>query len=190
MWGLAGLDEQKWAKEPLDYRSKEAILEDLMARYGTKVVRLAYTYVKDRAKAEDIAQDVFIKCFEKIDQFRGESGLQTWVYRITVNLCKDYLKSWHVRHVFFGAKKTEIAPITEATPEASFLTRTEQRRLSEFVLGLPIKYREIIIFYYYEDLSVQEIALMTDLQENTVKTRLRRARLKLRQMYERSEQRG
>ncbi|MGV3487500.1 MAG: sigma-70 family RNA polymerase sigma factor [Tuberibacillus sp.] len=187
---MAGLDERKWAYEPLDFQSKEAILEDLMNRYGTKVVRLAYTYVKDRAKAEDIAQEVFIKCFERLDQFRGDSGIQTWVYRITVNLCKDYLKSWHVRHVFFGAKKNDISPITEVTPEAAILSRAEQRRLSELVLDLPVKYREIIILYYYEDLSVQDIGIMMDLQENTVKTRLRRARMKLRQLYERSEKRG
>jgi RNA polymerase sigma factor (sigma-70 family) len=187
---MAGLDEHIWANEQLDYRSKEMILEDLMARFGTKVVRLAYTYVKDRAKAEDIAQDVFIKCFQKLDQFRGDSGIQTWVYRITVNLCKDYLKSWHVRHVFFGTKKTNISPITEVTPEAAFMNRSEQRMLSEYVLSLPVKYREVIILHYYEDMSVQDIAQMTELQENTVKTRLRRARLKLRQLYERSEHNG
>lgn len=157
-----------------------------MTDYGTQIVRLAYTYVKDQAKAEDIAQEVFIKCFHHIDEFRGESKLQTWIYRITVNLCKDHLKSWHVRHISFEEKETPLDSVSGATPETVYMSRAEEQQLAQAVLKLPVKYREVVVLYYYESLSIPEITHLSGLQENTVKTRLRRGRQKLKDILERS----
>lgn len=164
---------------------KADIVENLMEQFGKKIVRLAFTYVKDQSKAEDIAQDVFIKCFTKLDQFKGESSLQSWVYRIAVNLCKDYLKSWHVRHLTYG----DTLPIgkeesSEPTPEMNYLNKFEQKKLADTVLKLPIKYREPIILHYYESFSIAEMSELTGLNEGTLKTRLRRGRLKLKSLIE------
>lgn len=171
----------------LDHLAKNRLLEQLMTRFGTKVLRLAFTYVKDRVKAEDIAQEVFIRCYENIDQFRGEARIETWIYRITVNVCKDYLKSWHVRHVFFGSKREPLTLISDKTLEGTVISRVESQTLAEFVMRLPVKYREVIILFYYEDMAVDAIAELLEQPVGTIKTRLRRARLKLRQFYERSD---
>lgn len=72
--------------------SREERLEWLMNEYGENVARLAFTYTKQKQLAEDIAQEVFIKCYEHLDNFRNESSYKTWLYHITVNLCKDKLR--------------------------------------------------------------------------------------------------
>ncbi|MGG1677822.1 sigma-70 family RNA polymerase sigma factor [Neobacillus sp. NRS-1170] len=72
---------------------KEKQIDDLMNLYSQKVYLLAYSYVKDRGLAEDISQEVFIKCYKSLNQFRGESQISSWIYRITVNTAKDMLRS-------------------------------------------------------------------------------------------------
>ena len=74
-------------------------LESLMRTYGNDVLRMAYSYVKDYDTAEDIFQEVFIKVNANLAAFRGESSIKTWLLRITVNACKDYLKSAYSRRV-------------------------------------------------------------------------------------------
>ncbi|MGD6804424.1 sigma-70 family RNA polymerase sigma factor [Rossellomorea vietnamensis] len=155
--------------------NREEIVEWLMNEYGRKVVRLAYTYLKQEQLAEDIAQEVFIKCFQKLDTFRHESSYQTWIYSITVNLCKDRLKSWSFKNLitsnFFSLKS-----VTHETPEKDVINLEAKRELSECVLGLPVKYREIIILFYYEELSYKEISELLGISSQTIKTRLHRAR--------------
>lgn len=165
-----------------DLFTKEETLEKLMETYGQKVTRLAYTYLKDRGKAEDIAQEVFIKCMTKLDQFRGDSSLQTWVYRVTVNLCKDELKSWHARNMTLTDNVGSVIKDREPSPESRTIQRFERDYIGEAVLALPVKYREVIIFYYYEDFSIAEISRLTGTREATVKTRLRRGRMMLEKM--------
>lgn len=173
-------------KSPLTEEQKSSILENLMDDYGNQIIRLAYTYVKNQTVAEDLAQEVFVKCYHHLDDFRGESKLQTWLYRITVNVCKDYLKSWHVRHIFVNHSKNPTEDVYLSTPESIYMSRDDENQLAESVLALPIKYREMVILYYYEDQTIQEISELTGLQENTIKTRLRRAREKLKDLLERS----
>ncbi|HET7578351.1 MAG TPA: sigma-70 family RNA polymerase sigma factor [Bacillales bacterium] len=160
----------------------EQAMEELMETYGQKITRLAYTYVKDRGKAEDIAQEVFIKCFTKLNQFRGEAALKTWIYRVTVNLCKDELKSWHARKMTLTDRIGSVIKGGEPSPEFSVVQRFEEENLGEAVMALPVKYREVIILYYYEDFSIDEISRLTGIRQATVKTRLRRARLLLEKM--------
>lgn len=165
-----------------DLFTKEETIEKLMTTYGQKVTRLAYTYVKDRGKAEDIAQEVFIKCITKLNQFRGDSALKTWIYRVTVNLCKDELKSWHSRNMTLTDNIGSVIKGKESSPESDTIQRFEQEQLGEAVLALPVKYREAIILYYYEDFSIAEIGRLTGIRQATVKTRLRRGRLLLEEL--------
>ncbi|KPL61054.1 RNA polymerase subunit sigma [Rossellomorea vietnamensis] len=159
--------------------SREETVEWLMDEYGKKVVRLAYTYLKQEQLAEDVAQEVFIRCYQKFDTFRQESSYQTWIYSITVNLCKDRLKSWSFRNLvfsdFFSSKG-----ISHHTPESSVLHLEAKTELSQSVLGLPIKYREIMILFYYEELTYKEIEDLLGVSSQTIKSRLHRGRNMLR----------
>ena len=88
------------AGKKLNYSTDiEEHLSYLMQRYGKQVYRLAYYYVRDKHLAEDIYQEVFIRVYKNYHKFRHESSFYTWIYRITVNLCKDYLKSAKVRRI-------------------------------------------------------------------------------------------
>jgi RNA polymerase sigma factor (sigma-70 family) len=70
-----------------------------MSNYGTQILHLSYSYVRDRQTAEDLTQEIFVKCYEKLHTFNGNSSIETWLYRIAANHCKDYLKSWQFRRV-------------------------------------------------------------------------------------------
>src|SRR5579875_1342148 len=75
-----------------------ALLEQWMDAYGQDVVRLAYSYVHNYHKAEDIAQDVFLRAWQNCASFQGQSSIKTWLLAITANRAKDVLRSWSVRH--------------------------------------------------------------------------------------------
>lgn len=165
--------------------TKEETITWLMEEYGEMIVRLAFTYVKQHELAEDIAQEVFIKCYEKMDSFHGKSSYKTWLYRITVNKCKDVLKSWSFRHLFttdliFNKGKAG----TSQSNDSRLIEFEEKQRISSSILALPVKLREVIILHYYEELTILEIADLLKINSNTVKTRLYRARQAMKQVLE------
>lgn len=163
---------------------RSAAIELLMQEYGTKVLHLAYYYLKDRHLAEDVAQEVFIKAYRNWDSFRGESSAYTWLYKITVNLCRDKARSAWWRRLLpsddprAANDDLELSSYEEGPEEAALLS-DERERLMDHVMQLPEAYREAIVLYYYQDLSTVEIAEVTGQNENTIKTRLFRARAML-----------
>lgn len=162
--------------------SKTELLEHLMQEYGTRVMHLAYFYVKDRYLAEDIAQEVFIKAYRNLDSFRGDSSAYTWLYRITVNACRDKTRSsWWRRLVPTDDQRvlTEGLQSSEPLPEEAALGTLAREALMDVVMELPVHYREVVVLFYYEDMSTAQIAEITDQNESTVKTRLFRARQQL-----------
>lgn len=158
-----------------------------MEEYGTKVLQLAYYYLKDRHLAEDVAQEVFIKAYRNWDSFRGESSAYTWLYKITMNLCRDKARSaWWRKLLPTEEPRVESGgqapPATEEDPEEAAVRSDLRERMLAQVNRLADAYREVVILYYYNDLSTVEIAEVTGQNENTVKTRLFRARNTLKEM--------
>jgi RNA polymerase sigma-70 factor (ECF subfamily) len=161
-------------------------LERLMQEYGTKIMHLAYYYLKDRHLAEDVAQEVFVKAYRNWDSFRGDSSAYTWLYKITVNLCRDKTRSaWWKRLIPTddprGAAVTPLETVGQLQegPEEAALRGDQREALLTYVMALPDAYREVVLLYYYQDLSAVEIAQITEQNENTIKTRLFRARAML-----------
>lgn len=173
------------ARIPTD---RTAAVEWLMQEYGTRVLHLAYFYLKDRHLAEDVAQEVFIKAYRNWDSFRGESSPYTWLHRIAVNLCRDKARSAWWRRLLpsedlrTGGRQELDLFSPGADPEESAIRSDQQSFVLQHVLALPQPYREVIFLYYYEDLSTAEIAALTGQNENTIKTRLFRARASLKKM--------
>ncbi|HYG60570.1 MAG TPA: sigma-70 family RNA polymerase sigma factor [Symbiobacteriaceae bacterium] len=166
---------------------REAALELLMQEYGTKVLHLAYYYLKDRHLAEDVAQEVFIKAYKHWESFRGDSSPYTWLYKITVNLCRDKARSAWWRRLLpteepraTAGGSEQIAP--EDSPEEAALKSDRADLLMQNVMKLSDAYREVVVLFYYQDLSTVEIAEITGQNENTVKTRLFRARAMLKEL--------
>ncbi|NMO78055.1 sigma-70 family RNA polymerase sigma factor [Bacillus sp. UniB3] len=156
----------------------DKLLEEIMILYGDELTRLAYTYVKDIETAKDIVQTVFIKCYTHLKTFKGEAKLRTWLYRITINKCKDYVKSAYFRR-FTLFKKDDYKSETVTSPEEEVIDQIMQAELKNIILNLSPKYAEVILLYYYEELDINEIADILQISRNTAKTRLRRGRKNL-----------
>jgi RNA polymerase sigma-70 factor (ECF subfamily) len=168
---------------------REAVIESLMRDYGTKILHLAYFHLKDHQLAEDIAQEVFIKAYRHWDTFRGDSSTFTWLYKITVNLCRDRARSGWWRRLLPSEEPIEQAVVAsgyhanqQEGPEELAIQNDQSEAILQGVLSLPEAYREVVILYYYEDFSSVEIAKLTEQNENTVKTRLFRARAMLKEL--------
>lgn len=158
-------------------------LETLMRTYGNDVLRMAYSYVKDYDTAEDIFQEVFIKANAKMDSFRGESSVKTWLLRITVNTCKDYLKSAYKQRVtMFEEEEETNIPAPDMIEEIE--RKQDAKQIREALLKLPEKYREVLVCLYFEERSVVETAKVLGISEGTVKSRLSRARERFRKVLE------
>ncbi|MGO1059197.1 sigma-70 family RNA polymerase sigma factor [Planococcus sp. FY231025] len=156
----------------------EEQFEQIMDQHGEALIRLAYMYVKDWQAAEDILQEVFISYYQKRDQFEQRSSLKTYLSKVTINKCHDYLRSWKNRRFFFSESIDQLMSRTIA-PEAIFEQQAGQAVLMSKVLELPIKYREVILLYYYQEFTSKEISQLLACPENTVKTRLKRAKVLL-----------
>jgi len=160
-------------------------LAAVMEEHGEYCLRVAYLYVKDWAIAEEIVQDVFFAYYRQQDRFEQRSSLKTYLVKITVHKSHDYLRSWkNKRHLL--VEKLHIGS-SKRTPEKTLLAKDERKTLTLALFGLPIPYREVVILYYYQELKVREIADILLCTENTVKTRLHRARKLLQDRLDPSE---
>ncbi|QCR31060.1 sigma-70 family RNA polymerase sigma factor [Lysinibacillus sp. SGAir0095] len=163
----------------MDKEEKDFLLEKIMIEYGHELVRLAFTYVKDAGIAKDMVQNTFIKCYKNLGSFRFDAQIKTWLYRITINECKDYLKSWNYKKVQVRSFISETAKSVLPSTEKTVIDKYNNDEIKENILSLPKLYREVIYLYYYESLKTEEIAKVLDISVNTVKTRLRRAKQRL-----------
>ncbi len=156
----------------------ELNMEDLIEQFGTMVLRQAFLYLKDRQKAEDACQEVFLRMFRKQPFLPDDQSRKAYLLRVTINVCKDMLKSaWHRRTTALADGYE--APWTGQTPEASALESERKAQLWEAVLSLPLIYKDVILLFYYHDYSTAQIAKILKVPEVTVRTRLMRARQRL-----------
>ena len=163
----------------MDREENDYILEKMMIEYGNELVRLAFSYVKDKEIAKDVVQNTFIKCYKHIESFRFDAQLKTWLYRITINECKDYLKSWNYKMVHVKSFINEAARSILPSTEKTVIDKYSSKEIKDTIFALPNVYREVVYLYYYDSLSTNEIAGILDVSVNTVKTRLRRAKQRL-----------
>lgn len=142
-------------------------LEQAITAYGDGLLRLAFLYLHDRQLAEDAVQESFLRAFQGYDRFRGDSADKTWLTRITINVCKSLLR------------RERPLPLSEC-PDDSYEAQFRDDTVLQAVCGLPQKYREVVVLYYYQELSTPEIAQLLHLPRNVVTARLSRARAQLR----------
>ena len=153
---------------------RNAQFETLYAQYADDVLRMAYFYLGDRHKAEDVCQDVFVKLYTHANSI--EPGREkAWLLRVTVNCCRDLWRGAWLRRVVLGAPALEVIPSQEETVEQ----REEKAELMRAIQRLPAVFRETILLHYYQGLGISEIAQMLHLPEGTISSRLSRGRKKL-----------
>lgn len=162
--------------EAFEIEDKEDLIDEIMNKYGQEVLQLVYSYVNNKEVAEDLTQDIFVKCYKSLHTYKGNSNLKTWLWRIAINHCKDYLKSWYNKKVIVTEDDFTYMESQKESVEQIVIQSAEDSRLASALMNLPIKYREVIYLFYYEELSIKEIAIVIDVKENTIKTRMKKAK--------------
>lgn len=148
------------------YMNRNKMIEETIEKYSNMVYRLAMARTGNVETSEDVYQEVFFRLARKMPEFESEEHKKAWLIRVTINCSKTILNSSFLKHR------------AELDENLKFET-PERHDIYYAVLNLPIKYRTVIHLYYYEDYSIKEIGKIMKLNENTVKSRLARARAKL-----------
>jgi len=155
----------------------------LVKKYKTKVFNLAYSFTRDRENAEDLAQEVFIKVYYALEKFKFKSGFGTWLYRISVNHIKDYLrKHTKERHISFErlGREPSLSEDEIKKKERAQEAADRKKLLYKTLRSLPEKHQVILILRDIQGHSYEEIAGILKLSPGTVDSRLHRARKILR----------
>ena len=160
--------------------------EELVLRYEKTVYNLALRMVGDRDDAFDMTQEAFIKAYGSLSSFRGDSKFSVWIYRITTNVCLDFLRS--------KSRKQQVSltvsddddedaqldiPDPKADPEQQLIKKISMQSVEEGLKTLPDKQRQILVMRELGGMSYAEIGKALSLEEGTVKSRIFRARKRL-----------
>lgn len=150
-------------------------LREWISRYSDDVLRTCFVLLSDQSLAEDAMQDTFTKAWKNMSQFEGRENAspKTWLMRIAVNTCKDTLRSSWMRHI---DRRQEI----EALPLSIASCPEEKLALTQAIMALPPKLREIVLLYYYQDMSLRTCANVLGISAPTATRRLQQAQKKLR----------
>lgn len=142
----------------------------LAEKYKDMIFRIALNYFGNTYDADDMVQDVLMKLYSGDKVFESDEHARYWLIRVTVNACKNTLRK----------PKRKVIALDEVSAVTTFDYK-EQSDLFITVMGLPEKYRTVLYLFYYEDLSVKEIAQLLNIKESAVTTRLSRSRERLKQ---------
>jgi RNA polymerase sigma-70 factor, ECF subfamily len=174
----------------------ERAFNDLVKRYERRVFGLLLRLIGRRDEAEDLAQEVFVQVFKAIGGFRGDAKLSTWIFRIAVNLSKNRTKYLARRRsdsqdhfdgigddaAMHGAKDSTIAVI--ARPDEVMSGIELEAIVERSIAALEPEFREVLILRDLEDMTYEEIGEITGLADGTVKSRIHRARIQLKEAVE------
>ena len=170
--------------------NQEITFEEVYSDCSTKILNLAYRFTSDGEQARDLTQEIFIKVFQNLKNFKGESSAFTWVYRIAVNHILNYLKKEKRRKFIQLIDKNVKEAITEEAGSRTLITNNpspsqiledeERSRIVKSIIDeLPPKYRVPFILYKYEGMSYKEISESLEISLSSVETRIYRARKQL-----------
>ena len=166
--------------------------DHLVLRYKDRIFNLCFRFLGDYQDAEDTTQDVFVKAYRSLKNFRSESSFFTWLYRIAVNTCKNKIKSLEYRFRKADAKidiseetadgiQAVYRPYLNGGPAAYLENKEMMRTLQKAIKSLPSDQRTVVILRDIQGLSYEEIAEITGFKLGTLKSRLSRARGQLRE---------
>ena len=177
----AETDEQLVRKSQQD---DERAFGELVSRYESKVYSLALKMLRNPEDAEDVLQDTFLRAYRGIKSFKGNSTFSTWIYRITANSALMRLRKRQLPTVSIDDADEREAPINIADwapgPVEQMLNQETQAAMTEAIDSLPPEFRQVFVLRDIEELSNAEVAEILDLSVAAVKSRLHRARLKVR----------
>lgn len=153
-------------------------LAAIYREHSQPIYYLALRMLGDPTQAEDATHDVFLKAFRKLDQFKGQSSLRTWLYRITINHCQNLLASWHHRHITSSGDRElwESSGGEGDSPLRVLETKELGQRIQRTLDALPEEYRLLLLLVADEELSYDQVAELTGQSADAVRGKLHRAR--------------
>ena len=157
---------------------KNEAAEAVLNIFGDRLLRAALAITGDLQIAEEVVQDTLLQVCRKIHSFQEQSSLQTWVFRVAVNLAKNRVRGGWFRRVT-ALKERELNHLTdcrESSPEVQTINRESREEVLKCLRRLPVKYREALVLYYLEDLNIREICAVLEQPEGTIKSKLSRGR--------------
>jgi RNA polymerase sigma-70 factor (ECF subfamily) len=162
---------------------------ELYTEHSRAIYYLALRFLGDPQKAEDATHDVFLKAYRKMDQFRGEASMRTWLYRIAINHCRNLQQAWHGRHVFSNADEAvwENTAARTDSPLRVLEIKELGERIRKTLEELPDEYRLLLLLVADEQLSYDQIAELTGQSSDAVRGKLHRARKAFTVLFQKSE---
>lgn len=159
--------------------TNEERLTQWIAKYGDDVMQTCFMYLLDRSLAQDAMQDTFIKAWQGMSKFerRNNSSEKTWIIRIAINTCIDYKRTSWFRHI-------DLSKALEDIPSPFISVSENSRKLFYEVLWLPTKYKQVILLYFYHNLTMDETASILKVSRAAVQKRLQKAYVLLRYLPE------
>ena len=153
--------------------SEEELLR-LMNTYGTMLFNLCRMMLRDHHRAQDAVQETFIKAYKYMDRLPQLRNEKAWLIRIAINVCRDTMRTAWFQHVIRSVDLTELPEIAAPQPE-----QPDDSPLLDAVQTLPAKEREVLLLYYWQNMTPDEIASTLQINRATVYRRLERARSNL-----------
>ena len=151
----------------------EQIFTGLVSSHQTSLLRMCYLNLHDVGLAEDAVQETFVKAYRALPGFRGECSMKTWLMRIAINTCRDMQRGSWLKHISRTVSLDQLAEPSESFSEEALAVNIEIARL-------PVKLRETVLLYYYQNMKIEEIADILGIAVSSASERLKRAKEKLR----------
>lgn len=151
-------------------KEEQITAQSAIDRYADMVYRLALAQMKNTTDADDLFQEVFVRLVRHVQDLESWEHVKAWLIRVTINCAKKYYEQYWNRNVDYMEEPERVADAGEA------YELPEEHPVWEAVQKLPPKYRLVVHLYYYEELTIAEIARLTDQKESTVKSQMYRAR--------------
>lgn len=155
--------------------SRDEAFTRMVAQYQGAIGRMCFLYLRDRTAAEDALQETFLKAYKRMDTFRADSQERTWLMSIAINTCRDMNRSAWLRH-------TEKRVTPEELPIPADSVDEDALALAEAIRRLSGKHRDAILLYYYQDMTIKEVAEALHAAPSTIMKRLNQAKDMLREL--------
>lgn len=182
--GPTGTDSAVLGGRPLEERfraGEAAALDEMVRLYQEKVTRLVYRLTGWSAMdVEDVVQEVFVAAVKSAKRFDGHSALSTWLTRITINRCRSDQRRRILRMRYWRAWATRQEKKSDSAADEQMTMHERAKRVIEEVRRLPVKYREVMVLRYLEEMEIDEVAGTLGIARAAVEVRLHRARQQLR----------
>ena len=148
----------------------EDLFDRMVQEYQMPLKRLCFMYLHDMSLAEDAVQETFLKVYKSLRQFRDDCSIKTWIMKIGVNTCRDMLRSAWFRH-----HDRSVTPEDLQIPAEDNGRDEDAEALGQAILKLPVRYKDVILLYYYQDMNMEETADILHTSVSTVSRRLKHA---------------